>query len=389
MKPALTLLVVAALLLTACGGAPTPSPVGAWPRGTIQQPQAVTAQPSSSTAYCAPCHPSVITVMRDVAATRDGFVAIGSRTPDTAVVWSSADGQSWSIQDGFPDPAGKKLTGVATRGSTIVVVGRGPKGPAAWVSTIPGRWQAAAIPAMEGAMTTVTATADGFLAAGYRGPEFGAADAALWRSSDGARWQPISDGPPLADGRVGAVAQARTGLVAVGTTGDTSAGRAAAWVSRDGLQWTRAPAQPSLEDGAMLSVTATAGGLAAVGRIASGDRAAAWTSTDGLAWTRAPDAASFASSSTYAPHAEMSDVLATDDSLVAVGWNSSASNGSAVVWTSTDGLAWTRATAESGFSGGGMNGVALGRRVIVAVGSTGWPDTHAATAWHHALARAG
>lgn len=56
-----------------------------------------------------------------------------------------------------------------------------------------------------------------------------------------------------------------------------------------------------------------------------------------------------------------------------------------MVWTSADGLTWTRARDEAGLSGGGMSAVAAGRKAIVAVGSSAWPDTHAATVWLHRL----
>lgn len=378
--------IVLVLVLAACGTTMSPSPpTAAWPRGTVEQPREVTSQPSTGTAYCAPCHPSVITQMRDVAATAEGFVAIGSQTPISAVVWTSSDGQSWRIAVGFPDPADQRLNAVAVKGTTSVIVGRGPRGVAAWVSTTPGQWQAATVPTAEGSITAVTATTDGFVAGGYLGPEFGAADSAVWRSPDGLTWSRVRDAVGLADGRISGVATTSFGIVAVGTSGDPGDGRAASWVSNDGEHWARANSQDALIDGAMLSVAPTSTGVVAVGRIGSGDRSAAWTSSDGLSWNRAPDLASFGSSSTYAPHAEMSDVVATRNGLLAVGWNSSSSNGSAVVWRSTDGLTWTRDPDEPGLSGGGMSGVAVGRDSIVAVGSTGWPDTHAGTAWDHRL----
>jgi hypothetical protein len=81
----------------------------------------------------------------------------------------------------------------------------------------------------------------------------------------------------------------------------------------------------------------------------------------------------------------MSDVITIAGRLLAVGWNSTASNGSAVVWSSPDGVNWARQADEPGLSGGGMSAVASDDGLAVAVGSTGWPDTHAATAWRHQL----
>ncbi len=387
-----TLRVVGLALVLVVAGCGTPSPsssatAASWARGSVEQPESVTAEPSATPAYCAPCHPGVITQMRDVAASDDGFVAIGSRTPNTAMIWTSPDGSAWSIVDGPPDPVGLTLDAVAVQGATAVVTGRGPHGVAAWVSTAPGQWRAAKVPVADGAMTAVLATDAGFIAGGYLGPEFGVAEAAFWRSGDGASWTPVQDDRGFADGRVDALAATDSGLVAVGISGSPGSDGvdAVSWTSSDGLAWQRAPAQRSLEDAAMLSVAVTPAEIVAVGTTGSGDAAAAWTSSDGLAWTRAPDAAAFASNSTYAPHAEMSDVLSTSAGLLAVGWNSSAANGSAVIWTSTDGMTWMRAADAPGLSGGGMRAVTLRGSVAVAVGSTGWPDTHAATAWRHDL----
>lgn len=230
-------------------------------------------------------------------------------------------------------------------------------------------------------MTSVVATHAGFLAAGYQGPEFGPADAAMWTSPDGARWAAVD--VPRADSRITGVAADGERLVAVGRVSSDDA--AVSWTSEDGRHWQRSPSQASLDGAVMLSVAPLAYGWVAVGTTASGEEAAAWISDDGLTWRRAPSQRSFLSPSTYAAHAEMSDVTAAPDRLVAVGWNSSG-NGAAVVWTSTDGLAWTRDPNEAGFSGGGMHAVAVGHDMLIAVGSTGWPDTHAATTWSHALA---
>jgi hypothetical protein len=377
------------LLVTAGCSAPSPSPSAAdssWARGSVEQPEEVTARPSATPAYCAPCHPAVITEMRDVAATDDGFVAVGSQTPNTAMVWTSTDARSWTIATGLADPAGQRLEAVAARGATVVAAGRGPQSVAAWVR-VGGEWTAARVPGVEGAISAVVATDSGYLAGGYIGPEFGIARAAFWRSGDGTSWTPVPDDPGFADGRVAALAATDAGYVAVGASGSPGSDQlgAVSWTSPDGISWRRAPAQPALADAAMLSVAVTPVAIVAVGTTASGDDAAAWTSSDGLTWTRAPDAPSFASNSTYSPHAQMSDVVATSDGLLAVGWNSSAANGSAVIWTSPDGVTWTRAADAPSLSGGGMSGVTLRDSVAVAVGSTGWPDTHAATAWSHEL----
>jgi hypothetical protein len=383
-------------VLAACG-APSPSAsppaapasasaTAAWPRAEVQQPEALTAQPSSTAAFCSPCHPSTITQMRDVVATATGWLAIGSRTPLEAVVWTSADARSWTSGGRFPDPAGKLLAASARRESTLVIVGsRQPGLPAAWVSHDGVSWSAAEVQAAgEGTIAAVVATRAGFVAGGYMGPELAATHrAAFWTSSDGTRWSRAAEDPGAADGQVNALAAADVGFVAVGSAGDAQHDRAVSWTSPDGTRWTRAPGSAALEDGLMRAVIATPRSLVAAGSNGDDTRAVAWTSPDGQTWTRAPDAPSLASSSTYAPVAEMTDLAISGGELLAVGWNSTASNGSAVVWTSDDGRGWTRAADEPGLSGGGMSAIAVAGDLAVAVGSTGWPDTHAATVWRH------
>ena len=377
-------LVSVVILLTACGGAAVRSPsAGAWPRATVEQPAAVTAEPSSTPRYCAPCHPTVITEMRDVAATADGFVAIGSQT-DAALVWTSTDGASWRLA-AFPDPEGRTLNAVAVNGATSVIVGSTPDGVAAWSRRGSEDWQPAQLDAEPGAATAVVAGGDGFLAAGYVGPQFGLARAAFWHSTDGRTWERVPDAPALDDGRVRALTSTATGFVAVGHRGSPGSDdlEAVSWTSADGTSWQRSASQPALADSLMQSVIAVEGRVVAVGTKAAGDAAVAWTSTDGLQWRRAADAPALHSNSTYAPHAEMSDLVAIGGRLVAVGWNSSPSNGSAVIWTSPDGVTWTREPDEPSLSGGGMAAGTAEGGLVIAGGSTGWPDTHAATAWRH------
>ncbi len=77
--------------------------------------------------------------------------------------------------------------------------------------------------------------------------------------------------------------------------------------------------------------------------------------------------------------------IAVDGSggFVADGWRSDAGNGSAVVWRSSDGMAWTRFPQDASFSGAGMAAI-LDRPAsprLLAAGTKGWPDTHAAQVW--------
>jgi hypothetical protein len=53
----------------------------------------------------------------------------------------------------------------------------------------------------------------------------------------------------------------------------------------------------------------------------------------------------------------------------------------AVVWTSPDGLVWTRANEPASFSQGKIQGIAAGGLRVVAVGSFGSPDFSIPTVW--------
>ena len=92
-------------------------------------------------------------------------------------------------------------------------------------------------------------------------------------------------------------------------------------------------------------------GLVAVGvDYAGGDAdAAVWTSPDGVAWARlSHDEAVFGGAGDQA----MGWVAAGGPGLVAVGLDSSGGDWDAAVWTSPDGLAWTRVPHDEAVFGG-------------------------------------
>lgn len=168
-------------------------------------------------------------------------------------------------------------------------------------------------------------------------------------------------------------------LVAVGVDLGLDDGRvgAAAWLSLDGGLWTRVPHEDvvfggPVEFAQMTGVTVWGPGFVAVGSSATealealpnffrlpfpneafaaresdpdvGSRGAVWTSPDGLLWTRVPDA--------QLPAAVDEDVqlfaVAThEDTLVAVGWRGEAESLDPVVWTSSGGETWSVARDET------------------------------------------
>ncbi|MGI9624054.1 MAG: hypothetical protein ACR2PK_14555, partial [Acidimicrobiales bacterium] len=150
------------------------------------------------------------------------------------------------------------------------------------------------------------------------------------------------------------------GLVAVGHDRTN----AAVWTSADGLTWSRIlHDETAFANAAMISVTKGGPGLVAVGVARGG--AAVWTSAQGVAWSRVPhDDVTFGGS-------VMTSVSTGGPGLVAVGWAGSDDNSDAAVWTSVDGMTWSRVREESVFGGTGsqvINGVTSGGPGLVAVG---------------------
>jgi hypothetical protein len=263
--------------------------------------------------------------------------------------------------------------------------------------------------------------------------------AAVWTSTDGRAWArvPNDEGVFGSDGwtAMSGVTQGGPGLVAVGTEHlPTGSGVGAVWASTDGLVWTRVADEAfgGTDDTYLADVTAGGPGLVAVGMIReaydersawedeglgdapeergrddepledeqewleeevlldeeedpdllmeearSGPRelAAVWTSEDGSTWTRVPhDEAAFATTHTQS----MSAVSVGGPGLVAVG-NAMREAGfgwAAAVWTSEDGVSWTRLPHEEDTFGGDgmpmMSAVTEGGPGVVAVGSSHW-----------------
>ena len=230
---------------------------------------------------------------------------------------------------------------------------------------------------------------------------FGTTDAGgtILASPDGSAWhlQAVLPG----DVGIGGLAVDAAGrLVAVGSSGSS----ARSWTSTDAVDWTASPTSSSLAPAAgdslgMSAVVATANGWLAVGGERSPCtvdcdgavvRAVAWTSTDGLHWTRQPG-------STSLDRATMNDVVPGGPGFIAVGLapdhpgSTTAVAIHAVVWTSSDGTAWSRVPDASLFHapsgtdqqfGDSMQSVTVADGRIVAVGLVGTQDAvGSAVAW--------
>ena len=154
-----------------------------------------------------------------VAATTDGFVAVGSHGAVQSM-WISSDGRHWRM-DSVATPAGAAsatLRSVAASGTRVVAGGYAatPAGdiPVAVASTDDGgEWRQIVLQAPDGlgVVTALTATPDGFTAAGVVGRS-GSQQTVTWTSPDGLAW---SRPAQTADGEITALAL--TGTTVVGT----------------------------------------------------------------------------------------------------------------------------------------------------------------------------
>jgi len=128
--------------------------------------------------------------------------------------------------------------------------------------------------------------------------------------------------------------------------------------------WSRIPYDETVfGEAVMTSVTAGGPGLVAVGTEDStgAGRGAVWTSPDGIIWSR-----------TRLGPGSLSNVTVGGPGLVAVGWVRSGDDESAAVWTSPDGFTWSGVPHDGNvFGGSEMTSVTAGGPGLVAVGSNG------------------
>jgi len=233
----------------------------------------------------------------------------------------------------------------------------------------------------EQVMASVTVGGPGLVAVGQAG--FTDQKAAVWTSPDGITWSRVPDNEALFGGAImNSVTVGGPGLVAVGSSEPNAA---AVWTSVDGIAWSRVPYDEAVFGGelgvrfggaAMSSVTVGGPGLVAVGSYGSPRVAAVWTSPDGITWSRVPhDEAVFGGEDDGYYGQSMSSVTAGGSGLVAVG----SDVGRAAVWTSLDGITWSRVPHdEAVFGGAGMSSVTVGGPGLVAVGGA---DGERAVVW--------
>jgi hypothetical protein len=296
-----------------------------------------------------------------------GLVAVGG-IDQRAAVWTSPDGIEWSrvshddaVFGGEvgPSSGGSFMEDVTAGGPGLVAVGQAEPNAAVWTSVDGITWSR--VPHDEaifggevglvfgGAnMNSVTVGGPGLVAVGFDGSPDGGGVAAVWTSVDGIRWSRVPHDDVVFggdnDGYYGqemlSVTAGGPGLVAVGS----DVGRAAVWTSVDGITWSRVLDDKAVfAESGMNDVAVGGPGLVAVGQ--ADNTAAVWTSTDGVAWSRVPhDEAVFGGGTDLDWDVAISSVTAVVDGLVAVG--SDPDREGVAVWTSVDGLTWSRAPRD-------------------------------------------
>ncbi|HEX5630415.1 MAG TPA: hypothetical protein VFY15_02020, partial [Acidimicrobiia bacterium] len=394
--PALRIAWCAAMLLTACSGEPaaTTSTAVADPTTTVTT-SAVRAVASWARSTDPVFRGDGYQLINAVRFGGPGLVAVGvdsSGTDAEAAVWVSTDGELWTRLDGavFGGPDGQGINDLAVGADGMVAVGsdesNGSTDAAVWFSTDGLSWEQVAVDALADPgpeeMLTVIPFGDGFVAAGFAiaGNE---ADAAVWLSPDGISWTRVHD-PRFAEvgtQRIYSLTATADGLIAGGTNYHANPFGlynldARVWRSPDGILWEKIDAPDFGGPGwqYISAVAATPNGLIAAGGYILGqpgfhNDAAVWVSDDGVEWTRVTG---LAFGGVRAQH--ISALVLDAEGIVAVGYDT-APDGNRVpaVWTSPDGLRWSR-NAGSGLDEPGhrwMNGAAIGPLGLIAVGGDG------------------
>jgi hypothetical protein len=325
----------------------------------------------------------------DVVAGGPGYVAVGfldTAKGPTATAWASVDGRRWTLLAGFPTSEASLVRSVANGSNGLVAVGTAGRDAATWQSTDGLTWQRnPSSAALSGSqpleILSVSAIAGGYAAVGYEGPSVGTARPAFWLSPDGIRWERGSTADDVEAGRAEGVAAAGDVIVAVGTAGTTEHPTGGlAWTSPDGRIWTSISDREPFAAGKGHGVSVAPGGFVAVGADLDDKKAMVWrSSADGRTWARAPDAPSLGN---YGLAIEMRDVTLAGSTYIAVGhllFGTQFSSG--VIWSSPDGLSWTRSPDAPMFQQAKVVAVTGDARRAVAVGFYGAPDFFVPTIW--------
>lgn len=278
--------------------------------------------------------------MWGVTAWEGGFIAVGvdgtssalgsseDWTPQEAAVWTSPDGVSWSRvphdETAFAGPGRQEMFDVAASGTGLVAIGFDEEGP------------------MNGSSE----------------------DQAIWVSEDGIAWSQVFG---FGVGWMNDIESAPSGFVGVGELSGS-----AAWTSADGLTWSLSPDSPLDRDGRFMVSIARQGvkHVAVSGRGDGGD-IAVWRSDDGVNWAFLSEVYSPTGIERFMPTAVAASnsgfVVAASDRI---GLYSESEAATAAVWTSTDGVSWTRAEGDEDLAAWLIWSVAASDTTIVAGGTS-------------------
>jgi hypothetical protein len=134
--------------------------------------------------------------MLAITATDSGFLAVGDD------IWTSPDGQTWTVVDDLPGNRNTIWDVVATPDLIVGVGQRWDNGSEAAIWTSPNGSEWTRVPDEDGNfsggegnpsyLSAVAVTPDGFAAVGAAGTSAGGGDAAAWLSTSGTRWRPVT-----------------------------------------------------------------------------------------------------------------------------------------------------------------------------------------------------
>jgi hypothetical protein len=309
----------------------------------------------------------------DVVAGGPGFIAVGGGWEDgaevpTAAIWTSVDGLAWSRVPLEGDAAVGQIRGVAATVDGFIAVGGRccPDQALVWRSADGLTWEILPDDPVlaDAALMAVAALPDGSLAAVGCSAVLECFNGFAWGSADGVTWD-----PPVELGLLPMdVTVAADGFVAVGST-DPYGGAPAGAFSPDGLEWT--PGEIAVESGNLVGVMPFGIGALAVGVRDSGTRrsgglfagfsGSAWEAVEGVAVKGAAfeDAAWIGAQPGVPP-----------GGLVVVGFSQGPQGGQRTgAWWSTDGSTWTELPFAVGTRKGVAHAIAVSPSgTIVAVG---------------------
>lgn len=281
--------------------------------------------------------------LNGVTASSDGMVAVGSDA-EGAAAWTSTDGVTWQPVEVADADGVDALHAVALDGGGVAFGAVDPDPSRTWSASAGSQpWEPADSGGIDGRVNAVAADGDRWVAAGdLVDAETGAGAAgAVWTSDDGRRWESLGE-LPLNEGTISDVVVEGDAVVVVGF--DVDGGKV--WTSAGGVDL-QAVAEGEFDAATIQGVARTVAGYVALGRALGDLRPVVWTSEDGVAWTREDP-----STAAFAPDLQINDLATVDGALVAVG---AAPQGGAV-WTSDDGASWTLHAPAGSREGATENG---------------------------------